>query len=97
MIKRTPVKGSNEIKVTFVVPEDRISCDVSVVGDFNGWDPLRHPLKRRSNQTRSAVVVLPPGAHAFRYLDERGRWHDEPNADAIVDNGSGATNSVVQV
>lgn len=97
MIKRTPLKDSNQVKVTFVVPEDRISCDVSVVGDFNGWDPYRNPLKRRSNGTRSAAVVLEPGSYAFRYLDEHGAWHDDAQADAIVDDGTGATNCVVHV
>lgn len=97
MIKRTSVRDSDEVKVTFVVPEDRISCDVSVVGDFNGWDPFQHPLKRRSNGTRSAAVVLPPGRYAFKYLDENGEWHVDGNADAVVANEWGAHNSVVDV
>ena len=84
----------NRSKVTFVLPED--VGPVSVVGDWNRWDPLAHPLRRRSNGTRSVSVQLPSGVHAFRYLAEEGRWFDEPDA-ALEANGYGATHSVVVV
>ena len=46
MIKQAPVKGRNAIKVSFVLPQDAIPPGkTSVVGDFNGWDPLAHPLR----------------------------------------------------
>ena len=71
MIKQAPVKGRNAIKVSFVLPQDAIPGKTSVVGDFNGWDPLAQPLRPRANGTRSAAVTLPPGRRfAFRYLAE---------------------------
>ena len=54
MIKQAPVKGRNAIKVSFVLPQDAIPGKTSVVGDFNGWDPLAHPLRPRANGTGSA-------------------------------------------
>jgi hypothetical protein len=67
-----------------------------VVGDFNGWDPLAHPLRPRRNGTRSAVVTLPPGRRfAFRYLAEGGRWHDDDTAGAVEPNGVGGYNAVI--
>jgi hypothetical protein len=69
---------------------------VSVVGDWNGWDPLADQLRRRSNGTRSVSVQLSPGAHAFRYLVDGGRWLDEPDA-ALESNGYGTTHSVLIV
>lgn len=82
-------------KVTFVLPDEL--GPVSVVGDFNGWDPLVHPLKKRSNGTRSVAVDLPGGTHAFRYLGGDGCFFDDPDADAVEPNGYGDTHSVLVV
>jgi hypothetical protein len=96
MIKQTPVKGSDKVKVNFVLPKDRVSGQVSVVGDFNGWDPTVHPLRPRSNGTRSIAITLPSEHRfAFRYLDETGNWIDDDAAHAYEDNGIGGVNSVV--
>jgi hypothetical protein len=92
VIKQAPVKGRNAIKVSFVLPQDAIPGKTSVVGDFNGWDPLAQPLRPRANGTRSAAVTLPPGRRfAFRYLAEGGRWHDDDTVEAFEPNGAGAT------
>ena len=75
MIKQTPVKGSKKVKVNFVLPKESAAGKVSVVGDFNGWDPFVHPLKPRSNGTKSVSVTLPVSQRfAFKYLDENGQW-----------------------
>jgi hypothetical protein len=84
----------NHTKVTFVLPRD--VGPVSVVGDWNDWDPLAHPLQRRSNGTRSVSVGLAPGPHAFRYLADGGRWLDEPDARAEPD-GYGSAHSVLVI
>ena len=96
MIKQTPVKGSKKVKVNFVLPKESAAGEVSVVGDFNGWDPFVHPLKRRSNGTKSVSVTLPVSQRfAFKYLDEDGQWLDDEAAHEYVDNGAGGVNSVV--
>ncbi|MGQ0615495.1 MAG: isoamylase early set domain-containing protein [Acidimicrobiia bacterium] len=82
-------------KITFVLPGE--VGPVSVVGDFNAWDPLAHPLRKRSNGTRSVSVELGPGPHAFRYLAEGGRFFDEPDADLVEPNGFGDCHSVLMV
>jgi 1,4-alpha-glucan branching enzyme len=96
VIKQTAVKGSKKVKVNFVLPKESAAGEVSVVGDFNGWDPFVHPLKRRSNGTKSVSVTLPVSQRfAFKYLDEDGRWLDDEAAHEYVDNGAGGVNSVV--
>jgi hypothetical protein len=82
-------------KVTFVLPGE--IGPVSVVGEFNGWDPHTHPLKRRSNGTRSATVEFQPGSYTFRYLAEGGAFFDEAESDALESNGLGDTHSVLVV
>ena len=81
--------------ITFVLPGD--IGPVSVVGDFNGWDPHSHPMRKRSNGTRSVTVEVPPGSHPFRYLAEPGRFFDDADADAIEPNGYGDTHSILSV
>jgi Carbohydrate-binding module 48 (Isoamylase N-terminal domain) len=97
VIKHSPVKGGGSVKVSFVLPKDSIGGKVSVVGDFNNWDPYAHPLRPRSNGTRSAVVTLPAGRrYAFRYLGENGHWHDDETATAFEPNGVGGINGVLE-
>ena len=74
---------ADELRITFVLPQDDPAGRVSVVGDFNDWTPGVHTLVRRSNGTRSVrVAVEPGGSFRFRYLGENGRWFDDPDADA---------------
>jgi 1,4-alpha-glucan branching enzyme len=67
------------VKVTFALPaEGAVTC--SVVGDFNGWEPGTHQLRKRSNGMRSASVTLPKGTRVrFRYLGSNGHWFNDPD------------------
>ena len=91
MIKVDKPTRSGQVRVTFVLPATEPAGAVSVVGDFNGWDPYAHPLRKRSNGVRSAVVIMPAGTTLrFRYLAEGGIWFDDETAtvrdaqDAVV-------------
>jgi 1,4-alpha-glucan branching enzyme len=96
VIKQTPVKGSKKVKVNFVLPKEAAAGKVSVVGDFNGWDPMVHPLRPRSNGTKSVTVTLPVSQRfAFKYLDEHGQWLDDDAASEYVDNGIGGVNGII--
>jgi 1,4-alpha-glucan branching enzyme len=65
------------------LPADEPDGAVSVVGDFNDWNPFAHPLRRRANQTRSAAVTVPAGSTLyFRYLAEGGIWFDDETVSA---------------
>ena len=89
MIKRSN-GPAGAVKVTFVVSADECDRPVSVVGEFNGWDPLATPLRKRSNGTRSATVELPSGgSYRFRYLADGGDWFCESDADLYA-HGEGA-------
>ena len=73
-------RGAKNVKVTFALPADEPVTGCSVVGDFNGWKPGMHQLRRRSNGTRSASVMLPLGTRTrFRYLGHNGQWFNDPD------------------
>jgi 1,4-alpha-glucan branching enzyme len=74
-------RSADRIKVTFSLPLHDAATRCSVVGDFNGWVPGAHELRRRTNGTRSTSVVVPRGTRLrFRYLGEDGRWFNDPDA-----------------
>jgi 1,4-alpha-glucan branching enzyme len=93
LIKVAKPTGSRTVRVTFVLPATEPAGAVSVVGDFNGWNPYAHPLRKRGNGVRSAVVTLPAGTTLrFRYLAEGGLWFDDDTAEVL--DGQGATITV---
>ncbi|HYB49238.1 MAG TPA: isoamylase early set domain-containing protein [Streptosporangiaceae bacterium] len=78
MIKTTKAGPDGKVRVTFALPADEPGGAVSVVGNFNDWDPFAHPLRLRANRTRSAAVTVPVGSTLhFRYLAEGGVWFDD--------------------
>lgn len=93
MIKVAKPTSGGTVRVTFVLPAAEPAGAVSVVGDFNDWNPYAHPLRKRANGARSAVVTLPAGTtQRFRYLAEGGVWFDDDTAEAR--DGQGATITV---
>jgi 1,4-alpha-glucan branching enzyme len=78
MVQTSKLRRDGMIRVTFTLPAGDPSGAVSVVGDFNDWDPFAHPLRGRANRPRSASVTVPAGSTLrFRYLGEGGRWFDD--------------------
>ena len=78
MIKTTKPGRDGNVRVTFALPADEPEGPVSVVGSFNDWNPFAHPMRRRTNQTRSVAVTVPVGSTLhFRYLADGGRWFDD--------------------
>jgi 1,4-alpha-glucan branching enzyme len=93
LIKIAKPTRSGAVRVTFVLPAAEPTGAVSVVGDFNDWNPHAHPLRKRGNGARSAVVILPAGSTIrFRYLAEGGVWFDDDTAEPL--DGQGATITV---
>ena len=60
MLERTLRKDRTE--VTFVLPADTPPGPVSVVGDFNDWQPGAHTLRPAKTAKRAVTVELPARA-----------------------------------
>lgn len=89
-------KGSDTlVKVTFVLSEEECDVPVSVVGDFNDWNPMAMPLRKRSNGTKSVSIELPAGtSYRFKYLAEGGQWFCDSTTE-IYGDGYGADSILV--
>jgi hypothetical protein len=86
MVKTSKPQRDGMVRITFALPVKEPAAAVSVVGDFNDWNPFAHPLRVRSNRTRSVSVTVPSGSRLrFRYLAEGGHWFD----DDTVSSGEG--------
>lgn len=71
---------------------------VSLVGDFNDWDPASTPLRQASARAMwSGVVALGPGRHRYAFLVDGTRWVADPDAPAAPNDEFGTPSSVVTV
>ncbi len=92
MIKTAKPAHDGTVRITFALPAGMSGGAVSVVGDFNDWDPFAHPLRRRANGTRSATVTVRAGSTLrFRYLAEGGMWFDDETISAPDGHGAALT------
>ncbi len=96
-IKKQFIKTKPVCKVTFSVDAKDASA-VSVVGDFNNWDPTVGALSKLKNGTFKGVYDLNKDAsYEFKYVID-GAFVNEPEADSFKWNDfAGAENSVLSV
>ena len=98
MIAKTYSKKAKKCRVTFRLPEDVATDHVSVLGEFNDWDPTAHPLKLRKNGTYSTTVSLEAGkTYRFRYLADGDHWLNDDDADGLELNQFGTLDTIVLV
>ena len=89
--------GKTKAKVVFELGPGEGDHYVSVVGDFNGWDPYATPMKRRRDGTQRAKLKIPVGrTYQFKYLSDDGTWFCDPDTDTEV-NDDGERNSVLRL
>ncbi|MEZ0074212.1 isoamylase early set domain-containing protein [Planotetraspora sp. GP83] len=81
MIKRGKQAQSGQVKLTFSVPVDQAPGGLSVVGDFNDWDPYAHPMQVKRDSYELTVTVPADRPICFRYLADGGVWFDDVDAD----------------
>ncbi|MFO7262447.1 MAG: isoamylase early set domain-containing protein, partial [bacterium] len=78
----TPERGTavEELTMMQFVLHAHDARSVSVVGDFNDWDPRATPLTRTGDGVWSAVVRLRPGTVRYAYLVDGTEWRADPHA-----------------
>lgn len=95
----TPVvpAGSRAAHVKFVLVAPQAS-QVTVVGDFNDWNPAAHPMERTpTGGTWTVTVPLEAGRHEYSFVVDGKHWMPDPAAPLAPDDGFGVANSVLLV
>jgi 1,4-alpha-glucan branching enzyme len=69
---------------------------VSVVGDFNDWNPAAHPMKHMPDRSWLLTVNLKHGHHRYAFLVD-GVLSLDPHAQGITRNDKGERVSLVPV
>ena len=87
--------GAARVQFVFVAPA---AASVSVVGDFNGWDPAATPLRARGGTGVWEVdVPLTPGRHVYSFIVDGRQCHPDPLAPRAPESDVDAPSSVVLV
>ncbi|MEZ4774032.1 MAG: isoamylase early set domain-containing protein [Bacteroidia bacterium] len=93
------LKSKSVCKVTFRLPKEAVSNadSVSVVGEFNEWNPSATPMKSSKSGEFSTTLELEQGnEYQFRYLINGQDWTNDNEADKFVSSPYGdAQNSVI--
>ncbi len=69
---------------------------VSLTGDFNNWDPQRHPLKKVKDGVWKVNLRLKPGRYEYMFIVD-GEWREDPLNPNRVPNPHGGFNSICAV
>jgi 1,4-alpha-glucan branching enzyme len=70
--------------------------NVSLVGDFNRWEPATHPLRQMPDRAWMISMELPHGHHRYAFLVD-GVLTLDPRAQGITRNDKGERVSMVPV
>jgi 1,4-alpha-glucan branching enzyme len=89
-----PDASSRVVRFAVAAPDAR---RVSLVGDFDGWNPNAVPMRRGADgHTWIVDVHLAPGRHVFAYSID-GALRVDPAAPRAIEDDFGSPSSVVVV
>lgn len=92
MAKVKPKKIIKRRKIMFSF-ESSDAKEVILMGDFNNWNPKKHPMKKDDNGKWTKAVILPPGQYEYKFLVD-GQWKEDPQNDRICPNNFGSYNNI---
>ncbi len=100
-VKKQFLKSRPVCKVGFKVEKEVAggAGSMSLVGDFNGWNPGAHPMKALKDGSFTVTIDLETGReYQFRYFADNQHWLNEVEADTMVPGGVGEEqNSVISL
>jgi 1,4-alpha-glucan branching enzyme len=102
LLKKEYSSNKKKCKVTFFLPKDIADNfnSISVVGDFNQWDPHANLFseKEADGSYSVAVILEANNKYQFRYLADGIHWFNEAEADGEVESYyKGSKNSVIVI
>jgi 1,4-alpha-glucan branching enzyme len=90
-----PIYHKNLRAINFVCHATQ-AHSVSLVGDFNKWDPAAHPMKKMPDHSWLLNVELKHGHHRYAFLVD-GVLTLDPRAQGVTRNDKGERVSLVPV
>src|SRR5262245_34966278 len=97
-LPQAPVASRSTTSVVeFVLVAPRAS-QVSVAGDFNGWDPAATPMRPTgADGAWSAAIAVPAGRYTYCFVINGRTWVPDPAAPIAPEDGFGLRSSVLVV
>lgn len=99
-IKKKYLASKPECKVTFKLSKEIAAAydKVSLVGEFNNWDPKATTMKKLKAGDFTVTINLEKDKdYQFKYLADNENWINEEEADKLVANDFQGENSVVSI
>jgi len=93
---RSSRRPSTKQSITFEY-FDPSATVVTLVGDFNRWDPKARPLKRDAGGLWKVTMRLEPGTYPYKFVVNGERWEEDPLNLHRVYNEHGTFNSLRKV
>lgn len=87
-------RRSNLIAVTLTL-KDPGARSVSVVGDWNGWNPTAQPMQKSDGLWEIELHLKRGQDYQYQFLVNSDNWIPNPQAPLKVPNGFGGVNSVL--
>jgi 1,4-alpha-glucan branching enzyme len=70
--------------------------EVSLIGDFNGWEPTIHPMKRQPDGAWMVQVQLSHGHHQYLFFVD-GQAYLDPLAQGVARTANGERVSLLAI
>jgi 1,4-alpha-glucan branching enzyme len=70
--------------------------EIILIGDFNNWNPKKHPMHKDKNGMWVKTVIIPPGRYEYKFLVD-GQWKEDPKNNQTCPNCFGTQNSVLDL
>jgi len=98
MIFKEASQAPGRVRVTFELPSSIWAERVNLVGEFNGWDRARTPMRQTGadGSWRITLELAADRDYEFRYLIDGEIWYNDFDADSYIANEYGSDNSVVR-
>jgi 1,4-alpha-glucan branching enzyme len=91
MAIKTSKRRSVKFEITSMEAES-----VFLVGDFNGWNEKKHPMKQNGRGIWRKTVMVAPGTYEYKFMVD-GRWESDPKNENYSINCYGTRNSLIQI
>lgn len=86
-------KGKKRVKFQVEAKDAERVC---LVGNFNEWNPEKHPMQKNSNGTWEKTVLLAPGRYEYKFQVD-GKWRLDTANPERCRNEFGTQNCLINI